>query len=182
MFPVYRQRDMRQDFINATPLRNDIEVFRFNLDSDSFGKGGGTITSVQLLDHGGNALTWVVGGEEVQLQIQCCAHSDLFGPIVGFYCNDRLGQPLFGDNTFNFSCRQPLIVAQEKRFEATFDFFMPILPTGEYTFTVALAEGTQQEHVQHHWIHDALILKSHSSSVSTGLVGIPMHTVRMEII
>ncbi|NTW37783.1 MAG: ABC transporter ATP-binding protein, partial [Syntrophobacteraceae bacterium] len=119
----------------------------------------------------------VVGGEEVRLQIQCCAHNDLFGPIIGFYCNDRLGQPLFGDNTFNFSCRQPLIVAQEQRFEATFDFFMPILPTGEYTFTVALAEGTQQDHVQHHWIHEALILKSHSSSVSTGLVGIPMHTV-----
>jgi len=180
--PVYRQRDMRQDFINATPFRNDIEVFRFNLDSDSFGKGGGTITSVQLLDRVGNALTWVVGGEEVRLQIQCCAHSDLFGPIIGFYCNDRLGQPLFGDNTFNFSYRQPLIVAQEQRFEATFEFFMPILPTGEYTITVALAEGTQQDHVQHHWIHDALIFKSHSSSVSTGLVGIPMHTVRMEII
>lgn len=182
MEAVRSQRDMRQDFINATPYRNDIEIFHFDPERASFGKGGGSITEVQLLDTTGNTLTWVIGGEEVRLKIRCRAHSSLSGPIVGFYCKDRLGQPLFGDNTFNFSAQKPLAVAQEHDFEAVFDFTMPILPAGEYSFTVALAEGTQQEHVQHHWIHDALLLKSHSSSVSTGLVGIPMHTIRINTI
>jgi len=59
---------------------------------------------------------------------------------------------------------------------------MPILPVGEYTLTVALAEGTQQDHTQHHWIHDALVFKSHSSSVSSGLLGVPMHTIKMETV
>ena len=61
------------------------------------------------------------------------------------------------------------------------DFTLPILPLGDYTITVALAEGTQQDHVQHHWMHEALLLKSHSSSVSTGLVGVPMSNIRMSV-
>ena len=58
---------------------------------------------------------------------------------------------------------------------------MPILPIGKYTFSAAIAEGTQNDHVQHHWIHDALMVQSVSSSVVGGLIGIPMHFIEMEI-
>jgi lipopolysaccharide transport system ATP-binding protein len=58
---------------------------------------------------------------------------------------------------------------------------MLILPVGDYSITVALAEGTQSDPVQHHWVHDALLLKSHSSSVSTGLVGVPMSNIRLSV-
>jgi lipopolysaccharide transport system ATP-binding protein len=54
---------------------------------------------------------------------------------------------------------------------------MPILPVGDYTFTCAFAEGTQTEHIQHHWIHDALLIRSHFSSACTGLVGIPVESM-----
>ena len=57
---------------------------------------------------------------------------------------------------------------------------MPILPPGTYSVTVAVANGTQQDHVQHHWIHDALFFKSESSMVATGLVGIPMLRISLE--
>lgn len=173
-------RDMRQDFINSTPYRNDIELFAFEPDaSHFFGKGGAQIVSVEFLDEQGGLLSWVVGGENVQLQIFCVASVDIFSPIVGFYVKDRLGQPLFGDNTFNFTLHDPLRLTAGQRFTAIFEFRMPILPTGDYSVTVAIAEGTQQEHVQHHWIHDALIIKSHSSSASTGLIGIPMNNIRI---
>jgi lipopolysaccharide transport system ATP-binding protein len=33
-----------------------------------------------------------------------------------------------------------------------------------------------------HWIHDAIIFKSESSSVSTGLIGIPMQEIKIEIL
>ena len=55
--------------------------------------------------------------------------------------------------------------------EAVFAFRMPILAPGDYSVAVAVAEGTQEEHVQHVWVHDALAFKSHSSSLATGLVG-----------
>jgi lipopolysaccharide transport system ATP-binding protein len=56
---------------------------------------------------------------------------------------------------------------------------MPVLPSGDYSVTVALAEGTQEDHVQHHWVHDALIVKSVSLSVCTGLIGIPMQNISL---
>ena len=169
--------DMRLQFINHTQFRNDIELFTFNLNNASFGAGGGTILSVSLNTKEGDPLTWVVGGESVILRVLCEAQATLTNPIVGFYVNDRLGQALFGDNTCNFSLNKPLQLAVGEKFEAQFHFRMPILPVGEYTITVALAEGTQQEHVQHHWIHDALSFKSHTSSVASGLIGIPMENI-----
>lgn len=174
-------RDMRMDFINATPLRNDIEVFRFKPDAAHFGKGGASITSVRLHDDDGVRLNWVVGGENVTLEVQCEAHTALLGPIIGFFVKDRLGQTLFGDNTYLSYAHAPLSVESGQAFEARFTFRMPVLPPGDYSIAVAIAEGTQQDHVQHHWIHDAVILKSHSSSASTGLVGIPITDIRLGI-
>jgi lipopolysaccharide transport system ATP-binding protein len=173
--------DMRRDFINTTSLRNDIEVFKFSLDAANFGKGGATINLVQLLDQNDQPLLWVVGGERVQLMVHCKANTDLASPIVGFLVNDRLGQTLFGDNTFITYSQTSLSVASGQVFVARFEFRMPILPPGDYSITVAIAEGTQVDHIQHHWIHDALILKSHSSSVSTGLVGVPMLNIEMMV-
>lgn len=175
------ERDMRQDYINSTCYRNDIELFDFNPDAVSFGKDGGRIKEVQLHDSQGVPLSWIVGGEEVVLKIVCQVNIDMFNPIIGFYIYDRLGQPLFGDNTYNFSKLAPLTPSAGSCIEATFRFQMPILPVGNYTVTAALAEGTQLEHVQHHWIHDALVFKSHSSSVSTGLIGIPMNKIILKI-
>jgi lipopolysaccharide transport system ATP-binding protein len=179
--PEEQPRDMRLDFINCTTYRNDIELFCFKPDAPNFGKGGGNVISVQLLDAGGEPLSWVVGGENVKLRVVCRANNGLFSPIVGFYVNDGLGQSLFGDNTFNFNKHAPLNVPSGQAFEAEFEFRMPILPVGDYSITVALAEGTQQDHVQHHWIHEALLLKSHSTSVTTGLVGVPMKNIRMTV-
>lgn len=174
-------RDMRLDYINNTKYRNDIELLRFQSDSLGFGKGGGYITSVIIMGASDEPLSWVVGGEIVKLRISCQINKNLFSPIVGFYVNDRLGQALFGDNTFNFSKLSPLSVRPGQILEVEFEFRMPILPAGDYSITVALAEGSQQEHVQHHWLHEALLLKSHSSSVSCGLVGVPMNNIRMNI-
>lgn len=57
---------------------------------------------------------------------------------------------------------------------------MPVLPVGDYSVTVAVADGSQSDHVIHQWLHDAVLLKSHSTSVSTGLIGIPMHEIVLE--
>ena len=48
-----------------------------------------------------------------------------------------------------------------------------------HAVAIAVAEGDQWSNVQHHWLHDAMIFKSITSSVSTGLVGIPMLDVVM---
>ena len=101
---------------------------------------------------------------------------------MGFWVKDRLGQTLFGENTYLSNMGSPLELKAGDQFEGVFAFRMPILPVGDYCFGVAVAEGTQQEHVQHQWIHDALFFKSYSTSVSTGLVGIPIDQIELRII
>jgi lipopolysaccharide transport system ATP-binding protein len=170
-------RDQRLAYLNHSQFRNDIELFRFDPASPSFGKGGATIVAVELRDSDGQRLGWCVGGEDVALSVRCEAHADISSPIIGFLVKDRLGQPLFGDNSYLTYMRGPVSVKAREQFEASFKFRMPILPTGDYSICVAIAEGTQMEHLQHHWMHDAVLFKSHSSSVCTGLVGIPMQHV-----
>jgi lipopolysaccharide transport system ATP-binding protein len=174
--------DQRLQFINASSARNDIELFSFDPHAPSFGNGGAQIREVALLTRDEQPLSWIVGGESVILRVQAQALRDLSGPIIGFIVKDRLGQSLFSDNTFLTFRDAPLDVRPGELIEASFEFTMPILPMGDYSVCVAIAEGTQDTHIQHHWIHDAIQFKSHSSSVSTGLIGIPMSSIEMRTV
>ena len=93
--------------------------------------------------------------------------------------DDTLGQTLFGDNTFLTCLDSEIEIAAGNSYRAEFSFDMPILPHGHYSVVVSAAAGTQESHVQHHWIHDALLIKSEASSASTGLIGIPMTLIRL---
>ena len=171
--------DQRQPYINHSNLRNDLRIFKFNADSAAFGKGGVTIQHVFLSDESGNPISWVVGGEKVCLEILADVHIDLDSPIAGFWVNDRLGQIIFGDNSCITYLNNSFPICAGSVLRAQFVFYMPILPVGDYSLMVSIANGDQQDHVQHHWIHDAIIFKSESSSVALGLVGIPM--IKIEI-
>jgi lipopolysaccharide transport system ATP-binding protein len=173
-------KDQRLEFINTTNLRNDLQIFKFDPDAASFGKGGAQIHDVRLLDESEHPLAWIVGGEKVTLRVIVHTYKDLDSPIVGFFVKDRLGQALFGDNTFLIYKEQPFLCEEGKALQADFVFFMPLLPSGEYSITVAIANGTQEIHEQHHWIHDAVLFKSESSSVASGLIGIPMLEVKLQ--
>jgi lipopolysaccharide transport system ATP-binding protein len=62
-------------------------------------------------------------------------------------------------------------------FNASFRFQMPYLPPGDYMIALACAQGTSIDHVQHHWLHDALAFKSQSSHAVGGLIGLPMQKI-----
>lgn len=173
-------KDQRLEFINASNLRNDLQIFKFDPNAASFGKGGAQIYDVHLLDENEHPLAWIVGGEKVTLRVMVHAYKDLDSPIIGFYVKDRLGQTLFGDNTFLSYKEQPVNCREGSEFQADFVFYMPLLPAGEYSIAAAIANGTQEIHEQHHWIHDAVLFKSESSSVASGLIGIPMLEIKLQ--
>ena len=174
-------KDQRQELINASNLRNDIQLFDFDIEAPSFGKGEAQIVSVQFLDLHGDALKWIVGGEEVILRVVALAHSPLDSPIIGFFIKDKSGQCLFGDNTWLSYMDASLTCTEGQYVVANFAFQMPRLSTGNYSITVAIANGTQHEHVQHHWVHDAVSFKSESTSVAGGLIGIPMKDIKLAV-
>ena len=173
-------RDPRTDFLNRSNLRNDIQVFAFQPEAaSSFGLGAAQIAHVALCDTHGQPLSHVIGGELTCLRVMVRVHEALDRPIIGFTFKDRLGQVLFGDNSYLTYQLAPVPARRDSFLEAEFQFIMPVLPLGDYVVTVAIANGTQEQHVQHHWMHDALVLKSLATSLSTGLIGIPMHSITL---
>ncbi|MBX7172211.1 MAG: ABC transporter ATP-binding protein [Pyrinomonadaceae bacterium] len=173
--------DQRLKFINQSKLRNDLQIFEFNLNAQSFGEGGASIQTVHLLDETEKPLAWAVGGEKVILRIVSKVHKKLDSPILGFFVKDRLGQTLFGDNTYLTYREKQIECQKDEKIQADFKFYMPVLPIGDYSITVAIANGTQEVHKHHHWIHDAIVFKSVASSVISGLVGIPMLNIKLEV-
>ncbi len=175
-------KDARLAFLNSTNLRNDIRVFDFDASADSFGTGGARVVGVELFDESNDKLLWAVGGEFVTLRITVQVDEPLDSPIVGFYLKDRLGQTLFGDNTYVSHRDDPVFCDAGSVLVADFEFFMPVLPLGDYSINAAVANGNQETHTQLHWIHDALTFRSESSSVEKGLVGIPMQKVELSVL
>lgn len=166
--------DERRGLINASSLRNDIQVLDFNHQSQSFGSGGAQIVDVALVDETRRRLEWVVGGEPVTLRVSIVTGEALVSPIVGFYLKNDRGQDLFGDNTFATFADRPVRCEANDVLCAEFSFVMPVLPVGHFSINVAVAEGTQYNHIQLHWIHDALPLQVHATRVRHALLGIPM--------
>lgn len=163
----------------AAPIGNRVATLALTPDRGSggarrFGTNLAHVARVALLDSAGGRLASVLGLEAVTLEVCVVASVELDAPIVGFIVKDRLGQHLFGDNTFLRYASAPVRCHAGQGIRASFTFTMPILPRGEYSIAVAIANGTQEVHVVHEWLHEALIFQSHSSSVVTGLVGIPM--------
>ncbi|PJK00106.1 ABC transporter ATP-binding protein [Lysobacteraceae bacterium NML75-0749] len=179
-------RDFRQDILNGRDPRNVFEVFEFHEDRvrREFGSGAGRIFDVKLYDIAvGSDRKGMIfnGGEEVELRIEADVLGEMKNPIMGFYVKDRLGQRLFGDNTYIPYIDDPVSVSLGDKLCSKFRFVMPVLPNGDYSIDVAFASGTQEDHTQHHWMHDAIIFRATESTMRTGLVGVPMTAIKLEV-
>ena len=160
----------------------EVRVFRFNSENTrAFGEGKAKIVDVEVIDRQQKDVRQYSGGELVTLKITAQVMEDIYEPIIGFSFKDRLGQVLFGENTYGAYADKNVGASKNDSLVAEFEFAMPILPPGDYSVSAAIATGTQQDHEQQHWIHDALVIKSITSSVSTGLVGIPMRKIKLEL-
>ncbi len=173
-------RDQRDAFINASNLRNDLRVFPFDPDAHGIGQFGASIVDVGLFDAHGDPLGWIVGGETVCLRIRVRCDVALASPVIGFMVKDRVAQPLFGDNTYLSHRDHDCAAEAGDLLQASFTFDMPRLPRGDYAIIVAVADGDQHDNVHQHWIHDAVRFRSECSSVTGGMVGLPMRRIALE--
>lgn len=170
--------DPRLDHLRSA---NTIQVFEFEPDAvgPGFGAGGATIVGVRLIDEDGHSAQLLHGGELTTLEIRVAVRTVVAGLIFGFYVKDRLGQQLFGDNS-HLTYEDAIDGAADDTFVASFQFRMPILPAGAYSVDVAVASGTQNDHTQQHWLHDALQFRAVDSTMRHGLIGIPMLRISVE--
>jgi lipopolysaccharide transport system ATP-binding protein len=114
--------------------------------------------------------------QDVVLQVRVEARQAIEQPIVGFFVKNRLGQQVFGKNTIELRPDWQQMTVGEIC-EVSFMFHMPLLATGDYSVGVALAAGTQVEHVQHHWIHDALAFKAKADPYLAGFMEIDVRAI-----
>ena len=152
----------------------------FDAQAPSFGANGATIQAVELLDDDGQPNAAWRGGERVTLRVRIMARQDLDDPIVGFHVKDRLGQVLFGENTCAISEGAPTPLRAGERGVASFSFTWPALRTAKYTFDIAVADGTQSQHVQHQWFFDAVVVHVATDRPVTGLFSLDTARVRLE--
>jgi lipopolysaccharide transport system ATP-binding protein len=92
---------------------------------------------------------------------------------------DRLGQILFGENTFLSTRTDPLELRSGDLAVADFRFRIPHLKTGEYPLDIAIAEGTQDQHVQHQWFFDAIVMHVHTDRAVWGIMSVPCSIVKL---
>lgn len=142
--------------------------------------GAGEITKVLLENLDNDAREVFLGGERIKLKISARLFTKMENPIIGFLFRDRLGQDLFGENTLPFTDKNVITVSENNTIEANFIFTLPMLPNGKYTVMISLADGDLYTNVQHHWLHDAIVVTVSSSKVRWGLVGVEFHDVSLE--
>ncbi|EDY83421.1 ABC transporter, ATP-binding protein [Verrucomicrobiia bacterium DG1235] len=160
---------------------NDWKVVLLEEPSDSYGSGEGEIVSCSLEDTKGRTLTGIVGGEIVRFIVTATSNTEIESPILGFNLKDRLGQYIFGENTYLANRYHTIDLLPSQQITATFEFRMPILHPGEYAFTAAFAKGSQESHQQIQWIHEALLIRSESPKTHSGICSIPMLKISTKV-
>jgi lipopolysaccharide transport system ATP-binding protein len=144
--------------------------------------GAGEIFEVSISNLSTNASDVLRGGELMRMKIRARVFCEMTQPILGFLVRDRLGQDLFGENTLPFTALHPSPVRDGNELVAEFEFHLPMLPNGQYSVMASLANGTLVDHVQHHWLHDALVIAVNSSTVRWGLVGVPISKLSLKVV
>ncbi|HPW65743.1 MAG TPA: ABC transporter ATP-binding protein [Salinivirgaceae bacterium] len=125
---------------------------------ESFGEYGAVITGVAMYFKDTDQIADIVqGGEWVTVFAKLTINENIVSPGLGLKVNDKLGKGVFTVNNYLYNSELPSFESKSEVVIKT-DFRFPLLTVGKYTLTVAFTDGDQQEHIQHHWIHDALVI------------------------
>lgn len=139
---------------------------------DSFGEKGTLITNVALYFNKENKkVTQLKGGETLSLYAKLNILKTLYDPIIGINILDRYMNIIYSLNSSIDKVALGKLSAQkEYLIEIIFDF--PKIKNDEYTFTIAIADGTQDSHLQQHWVNDVLsvIVNNQDKRYSQGIL------------
>lgn len=100
-----------------------------------------------------NKIEFIYPNDKIRIIIRIRYNEDIISPIVGFTINDRLGNIIFqtNSNVLNYALK-----IEHEICDYCFEFDVPELNSGTYTISPAIASGTQENHIQHNWVHDAI--------------------------
>ena len=108
-------------------------------------------------------------GNRVRLRVTARCDQDMSSPIIGFAWKDARGQEIFGGNTLAAMSDDETLLSGDG-FAAEFVFTLPALRSGLYFITLAVAEGDQFNHAQHHWVDEAFTISVTTTPHVIGLM------------
>lgn len=119
------------------------------------GSGDAYVNQITLLNEQDEAVEVVGVGQAVRLRIHVQTKSPLPDLVVGFQIKDRLGQMIFGTNTYHLNA--PLThVAKDREIVTTFQF-PANLGQGTYSIATALHSGDTHLANNYEWKDLALV-------------------------
>lgn len=174
----YRQKEKSQD---VSLVHNS--AWSLQLDSDQHFDGAAKITSIQLLDSNNQPVRHPKGLGLIRLIIQASVYKDIESPFIGYQVCNSKGLIIFAGNTLSQSpCSHP-VVASGVNIQACFLIEWPSLLAGDYSLTAAISSGSQEFHINHHWIYDALLFKQHQAEKNiAGIFSPTIKQVNFDII
>lgn len=150
----------------------------------SFGEGGVEITEVAM-HHGesGERAGLLKGGESVRFLMKIRVRTDIDTPGMGISVTDRLGNTIFAIPSFVYGGEMAALKAGQEII-CGISFCFPRIKNGIYSISAALAQGSQMDHIQHHWVHDAWVVEiaNPDSSAGLGVVVIEESDFEIELI
>jgi len=132
------------------------------------GTGEATIERIWLEDRHGNPVQFIGVGDQIDLVIRVCAKSGLSRLIIGYMIRDRLGQSIYGTNTFH-SEQVIRNVSSGDVFELRASFPMN-LGVGSYSVSVALT-GTETHLVDNYEWRDLALVFTVANTQRSQFVG-----------
>jgi len=121
-------------------------------DLDSFGEKKAIITGAVFVDKNGNPTRLLKQGDYVSFICEFSTTIELHDVGIGVLFKDTLNNDILTFNSYMYDA--PIAaVKKDSTTRVTIKFKVPKLFPREYVITVALSEGTQQNHIQQHWIH-----------------------------
>jgi lipopolysaccharide transport system ATP-binding protein len=136
------------------------------------GTGEVTFDDISLLDVHGKAADTLEVGQPVAIEAAVRIQSDIATLVVGIMIKDRLGQPVFGTNTYHMKRVGGPFAAGDV---VTYRFGFPA-NFGEGSYSVAVAAHDSESHItrNYEWRDLALVFKvvnvSHPTFVGTSWV------------
>lgn len=167
---IQKKESINREIIGAESIPEVYKIGEFRRNSESFGERGATIVDCYFTD-GVNVINEATSGQKVSLNIEVTCDKEIMYPAAGIMIKDNKGQYLFTEGSdYAFRDKQ-LIFNKGERVLFEFSFEMPVLIRGSYAINVAFAEGIGDDHIQHHWIHDALDIEVLQGRVVHGCAG-----------
>ena len=119
------------------------------------GTGEVTLTDVALLDVAGQQIEMVAVGQPVSLRVTTTCNAQVRELVVGYMIKDRLGQPVFGTNTYHHK-RKLQNLRGDETIEFNFDFQANLGP-GNYSVAIALHADDTHVTKNYEWRDHALV-------------------------